>query len=155
MYKHSSQKARIKTLEEIRWWYFTHKHSRAGNMPPSRASLYPAIRRANYQAMEWKRCNVSIPNIPPPTDCDWTIENGFLTPITCDVPCGPEELICLTKRSCYLSRCAPPCICALNKLTETCSCLGYEDYCDNSLSKVVEDVTEYEDELNDDEEEVY
>ena len=113
-------------------------------MPPTQASLHPAIHRANYQTMEWRQSHVRNPYLPPPTQCGWNEENETLTPVTCNLPCGPDELLTLIKCSCTRGRCAPPCKCASNGLrcTEMCSCLADVEYCDNLLSTDVEDITD-------------
>ncbi len=129
-------------------------------MPPTQASLHPAIYRANYQTMEWRQSHVQNPYLPSPTECSWNDDNGKFTPVTCDLPCGPDALLTLIKCSCTRGRCALPCKCASNELscTEMCSCLADEEYCANLRTNDVDDVTDDEgvtddeDELDEDDE---
>ena len=41
------------TLSDLRWMMFRTKQSLSEKLPPTRAALFPALKRANYQAMSW------------------------------------------------------------------------------------------------------
>ncbi|CAG9822082.1 unnamed protein product [Phaedon cochleariae] len=145
VYLRPTEHNRIYTLKELRLWFFTQKQAVAGHMPPTSAALRPAVRRANYQSMEWSRCDVPHPSLPPAQDFGWKIEDRKLVPQLCDLPCGPEELILLTKCSCSRGRCAQKCKCVLSQLpcTEMCACLGEEQTC-NNIHNVIETISDDE-----------
>ena len=117
-------------------------------MPPTQAALYPAIRRAHFQAMEWRRADMVHPCLPSPEEYGWKVENGKYQPTLCDLPCGPPELIEVVRCSCVRGRCAPPCSCFSNRVTFTkmCSCDGNPNTGDNIDAATVEetDLDDYE-----------
>jgi len=106
-------------------------------MPPTTASLRPAIARSHYQCMEWNRDILPHPSLPTISNYGWSNESGKYEPVMCDLPCAPEEVVNVIKCSCRKGRCAPPCKCATQQppmcCTEMCSCSGDEDLCDNAL----------------------
>jgi hypothetical protein len=123
----------IKTLTKLRWWMFTSKQTLGEKLPPTKGSLLPAILRANLQAMVWAQDDQCTPTLPSPVDHGWSMENGHLTPVLCDLPCAPDSVLKLIKCSCTKSRCSAPCKCRAGELpcTEMCGCRGDETSCDN------------------------
>lgn len=122
-----------KSLADLRWSMFTAKQALAEKLPPTRGSLIPALKRANFQALVWSKDDEPNPVIPNPVDHGWCIEEGVLTPVMCEEPCAPESLLKLVKCSCVKNRCSPPCKCLANNLpcTEMCCCNGDKLTCDN------------------------
>lgn len=51
--------ANLTSLSDARWYLFKKKQAQTENLPPTKAALLPAIRRAHYQSMIW--CNDIFP----------------------------------------------------------------------------------------------
>jgi hypothetical protein len=124
---------KYKDIGEVRWWLFTKKQTQGENLPPTRESLYPAIARAHYQAMEWFQDDRQHPVLPSPTEFGWKLEKDTFVPVMCTLPCAPEAILTHAGCSCVKRRCEPPCKCRANKFrcTEMCACGGNEEMCDN------------------------
>ena len=122
---------------------FLQETNDSGHMPHTQAALYPAIRRAHYQEMEWRGADMVHPCLPSPEEYAWKVVNGKYQPILCALPCGLPELIEVVRRSCVRARCAPPCICFSNRVRypEMCACEGNPDTCDNIGVVTVEEAT--------------
>ena len=141
---------KFKTLAALRWWMFSTKQILVEKLPPIKGTFLPAMRRVNYQAMVWARDDTSQPFLPSPVGHGWTMEEGQLVPIMCELPCAPPEILQLVKCSCIKSRCAAPCKCRSNGLpcTEMCRCTGDDTFCDNITASQDGDdeISEMEDE---------
>ena len=61
-------------------------------LPPCKQSLLPHIKRANYRAAQWKRSDVPIQEIPPPTEHGWTRCGDFIEPVWSEGPVLPSRL---------------------------------------------------------------
>ena len=124
------------SLAELRWSMFTTKQAIGERLPPTRDSLIPAVKRANFQSLIWAQDEKPKPVIPSPQGYGWSIEDGQLVPVKCEISCAPESLLELVKCSCVKSKCRPPCRCLSNNIpcTEMCACKSDEDNCDNVFS---------------------
>lgn len=65
----------IVDIGELRWHFFTKKQLTNEMLPPTKAALLAAIKRANYQALIWGSCNEQKPNVLSPLEYGWEIEN--------------------------------------------------------------------------------
>lgn len=135
VYRPTTCTSRIDNLSDLRWWMYSKKQIQGANMPPTLASLLPAIKRAHLQCMEWNQDIISHPELPLPSRYGWSEQNGVYDPIMCEMACAPEEVMNVVKCSCNKGRCAPPCKCATQQprmcCTEMCSCGGEDEFCDN------------------------
>ena len=131
------------TLSDLRWMMFRTKQALSEKLPPTRATLLPALKRANYQAMIWFNDIQARPVLPSPVGHGWIMQDNRLVPVMCDLPCAPDFIIQLVRCSCTKNRCVPPCKCASVQLvcTEMCSCNGDETCCDNVKRDVEESET--------------
>ena len=68
-------------------------------LPPCKRSLYPHIRRVNYQLGRLKRSHIKIPEIPSPApEHGWLIsDDGVLEPQWTDGDILPQELVDILK----------------------------------------------------------
>ena len=124
---------KLRTLSALRWWMFSTKQVVGEKLPPTKGTFLPAIRRVNFQAIVWAHDDKSTPILPSPADHGWTMEEGHLDPVMCELPCAPSDIMKLVKCSCVKSRCTATCKCRSNGLpcTEMCGCAGDEALCDN------------------------
>ena len=124
---------KLKTLAALRWWMFSTKQILWEKLPPTKGTFLPAVRRVNFQAMVWRQDDTSRPILPYPVAHGWTMEEGQLIPVMCELPCAPAEIMQLVKCSCVKSRCTAACKCRSNGLpcTEMCGCTSDETSCDN------------------------
>jgi len=79
---------------------FTSKQALRDKLPPLKGALLPAISRGNFQAMMWAQDDQCRPTLPSPVHHGWTMENGQLTPVLCELPCALESTLKLFKCSC-------------------------------------------------------
>ena len=112
---------------------FSTKQVVGEKLPPTKGTFLPAIRRVNFQAIVWAHDDKSTPILPSPADHGWTMEEGHLDPVMCELPCAPSDIMKLVKCSCVKSRCTATCKCRSNGLpcTEMCGCASDEALCDN------------------------
>ena len=108
-------------MANLRWWFYTNRQAKGKNMPPTSASLRPAIRRAHFQCIECYRDIVAYPNLSSPSQYGWSMVNGKYEAVMCDLPCAPSEVIDVIRCSCKTGRCAPPCKCANEKPPLPCT----------------------------------
>ena len=115
---------------------FTTKQIIGERLPPTRDSLIPAVKRSNFQSLTWIQDEKPYPIIPSPDGNGWSIEDGQLVPVKCEIPCATESLLDLIKCSCVKSRCRPPCRCLSSNIpcTEMCACKSNEDNCVVTMS---------------------
>jgi len=67
----------LSNVAEVRWWLFKKKQAQSESLPPTKAALQSAIRRAHYQAMIWNNDIVPNPELPDPCSfgCIWLMAN--------------------------------------------------------------------------------
>ena len=61
-------------------------------LPPCKQSLVPHIKRANYRAAQWKKADIPIQEIPPPTEHGWTKCEDYIEPVWSEGPVLPSCL---------------------------------------------------------------
>lgn len=137
-------------INEARFKIFCRKSMPDPSMlPPTKGELQLHIERANYQTLVWKKALERNPNIPPPDDHGWEMENSFLKVVWMTDKPAPEAIlelcICYCKR-----RCDDRCQCKQNRLrcTEVCAC---EKSCHRDESDSESEESEDEDDETDDE----
>ena len=123
-------------IGDVRWCLLTKKQMTGEGLPPTKASLYPAIMTANLQAFQWQQDICQHPVIPSSSNMGWKDVEGHFEPVSCIVSCAPSNILDICRCSCDRGRCALPCSCKSNKLrcTEMCKCSGDEDFCDKNDS---------------------
>ncbi|XP_076324251.1 uncharacterized protein LOC143232559 [Tachypleus tridentatus] len=62
-------------------------------LPPCHRSLLPHIKRVNYRVAQWKRFDVRMLKLPPPTDHGWVLNDGILDPVWSEGPVLPGSLV--------------------------------------------------------------
>lgn len=96
-------------------------------------AFIPAIKRANYQTMEWLSDDEVHPKLSSSVKYGWILEDRLITPVECEIPCTPESILRLIKCSRAKTRCSPFCKYLASSLhcMEMCECTVGEDQCDN------------------------
>lgn len=69
-------KTQITSIETLRWNMFSKKQITNDLLPPTKASLRPHLKRANYQTIVWSRSSLRYQNLPSPANYGWTFENN-------------------------------------------------------------------------------
>ena len=65
----------IKTVSELRWSLFRKKQAQSDKFPPTQAAPCEAIMRTNYQALIWSLNSVPSPDLPPPQEYSWKLDD--------------------------------------------------------------------------------
>lgn len=128
---------------DVRYWLFCQRGQRNEALPPTSDSLLHHIKRANYQALVWRRALIPVQDLPPPEDHGWMCTDDSLTPVLMTKDPAPSGLVEITSCRCRKSLCSRrDCACKKNELpcTEACACMAGED-CQNpkTLVQLVED----------------
>lgn len=123
----------ITDIGELRWVMFSKKKISWENLPPTKDSLIPVIKRAHFQGMVWKRCCIAKQSIPSACNYGWTVKENDFSPEYGNLLSVPENVLELTACSCQKGRCRPPCKCLQNNIacSEICLCGGLEENCEN------------------------
>ena len=88
---------KIKTLDKLRWIFYSRKQAKGENLPPTLAALRQHIYRAHYMAMVWRRNMVGFQHMPPPESYGWIKEQDRYEPVlTLNCP-APKAVINLMK----------------------------------------------------------
>ena len=93
-------------IPALRWWLFKKKQAQSEGLPPTRAALHPAIRRAHYLCMIWECDLIPHPDLPVPQGYGWKEESGYFHSIMCTMPPAPNAIIHLIKCGCKVSKCS-------------------------------------------------
>ena len=80
-------------IGDVSWWLFTKKQMTSEGLPPTKASLYPAIMRANLQAIQWQQDICQHPVIPSPSNMGWKDVEGHFESVSCIVSCAPSNIL--------------------------------------------------------------
>ena len=123
----------IKTVSELRWSLFHKKQAQSEKLPPTQAALSEAITRANYQALIWSLDRVPSPDLPPPQEYVWKLEDDHWVPIMTSLPPAPDAVIELVRCSCKTSHCSSN-RCNCGKAGLNCTCLLYTSPSPRDLS---------------------
>ena len=110
------------SLSELRWFLFTLKQVNGERLQPTRDSVIPAVKSANFQSLIWEQDERPDPVIPSPQEYGWSIEDGQFVPDKCEIYYEPKSLLGLDKCLCVKSRCQPACRCLSKNIpcTEMC-----------------------------------
>ena len=81
----------IKTVSKLRWSLFRKKQAQSEKLPPTQAALREAIMRTNYQALIWSLNSVPSPDLPPPQEYSWKLEDDQWVPIMTCLPPAPYK----------------------------------------------------------------
>ena len=104
----------VQSINQLRYALFSAKRGKieSHQLPPCRDSLKNHARRANYQALVWKRCLEQFQTIPEPEDHGWSCHNGVLSMDWMNGLPAPESVLnllsCECSRRCNKESC--PCI---------------------------------------------
>ena len=96
----------IKTVSELRWSLFGKKQAQSEKLPPTQAAIREAIMRANCQALIWSLDSVPSPDLPPPQEYGWKLEDEQWLPIMTSLPPAPDAIIELVGCGCNTSHCS-------------------------------------------------
>ena len=88
------------SLSELRWFLFTLKQVNGERLPPTRDSVIPAVKSANFQSLIWEQDERPDPVIPSPHEYGWSIEDGQFVPDKCEIYYEPKSLLGLDKCLC-------------------------------------------------------
>ncbi|KAK3703271.1 hypothetical protein QZH41_010165 [Actinostola sp. cb2023] len=113
---------------------------------PTSDSLHHHLKRANYQAMVWKRSLEAIQELPSPEDNGWErAGNNELKAVLMTKDPAPSSLLKLTICNCR-SGCQRNCSCSNNGLScsESCFCMADSD-CRNPHAVRLDDSSESND----------
>lgn len=116
-----------------RYILFCQKKQRNEVLPPTLDSLSQHIKRANYQAYEWRNGLEPMQQLPPPESQGWYKEDEVLKPVLMTREPVPKTLLELTTCQCKRSLCRMNSSCSSTGLpcTESCFCMGDEEACKN------------------------
>ena len=116
-------------INDLRYKLFCTKKGEVESwqLPPCAAALRKHSDRANYQARVWKLCLEGCPDIPPPIEHGWCIEevngkNELAIDWLGDAPPAPEAVLQLLSCTCSRSCKLPNCSCLANGLKCTYLC---------------------------------
>ena len=136
-----------KLVNDLRYKMFCKgKNVQSHQLPPTSAALQYHLKRANYQALLWKKALQQRIH-QEPVNHGWQLKEGLLEIVWTDLAPAPQavmELVCCGCRgTCQTRRCS----CVGNGLpcTEACTC---SEECMNSAT----DLEEGEDNVDDDDE---
>ena len=88
------------TQNELRWWIFRFKQVEAERLPPTKAALIQAIKRAHFQRTVWYNDTVAYPNIQSQLEYGWREEAGGFSPVMTTMDPAPEVILQLMKCGC-------------------------------------------------------
>ena len=113
-------------INDARMYLFTKRNRSIEGLPPTYAALIQHIKRAVYQGYHvWGQLIELNPDLPPPMDWGWKIEDNILQPLWTTLPEAAKacyELIhCGCKTNCH-GRCK--CVQASLQCTALCACNG-------------------------------
>ena len=69
-------------------------------LPPTKAALIQAIKRAHFQRIVWYNDTVANLNIPSPSEYGWREEAGRFSPVMTTIDPAPEVILQLVKCGC-------------------------------------------------------
>ena len=81
VYQQPRPNATFLKLADLRWWLYCKKQAQGASLPPTAASLRPAIQRCHYQCIEWCRDIHCHPQLPAPSGYGWVLESGKYEPV--------------------------------------------------------------------------
>ena len=114
-------------LSHLRWDMFSSRNLEGELLPPTKATLFQHIKRANFVAMRDKSYSVSKPHLPSMERNGWQLKaGGGIEPVRCMVPPAPSAVLELIKCGCKKT-CSGNCKCAKNNLpcTPLCKCYAW------------------------------
>ena len=79
---------------------FGREQAEAERLPPTKATLIHAIKRAHFQLMIWYNASVAISNIPSPSEYGWRGEAGGISPVKITMDPAPEVILQTVKCGC-------------------------------------------------------
>ena len=88
------------TVNELRWWIFRSKQAEPERLPPTKAALIQAIKRAHFQCIVWYNDTVPNPNIPSQSEYGWREEAGGFSPVMTTIDPALEVILQLVKCGC-------------------------------------------------------
>ena len=107
-------------VNDARNQLFSQKSRTLDNIPPTQAALKLHIKLTCYQAKHWSQALVMDPEMPEPTDWNWTKETTRWQSLCTILP----EASCLESISCHWKKgCTGRCMCAKAALKCTALCL--------------------------------
>ena len=80
-------------VKELRWWMFRREQAAAERLPPTKAALIQAIKRAHFQRIVWYNDTVAYLNIPSPPEYGWREEAGGVSPVITTMDPAPEVIL--------------------------------------------------------------
>ena len=134
-------------LAELRWELFQLRNLEGEMLPPTLATIFPHIQRANFVTKRDKSYITPKPELPNIEDNGWNLnEDDEYQPIHCILPPAPTAVVELVKCGCKI-KCTGRCSCQKNKLPCTALCKCYAWGCNSGLQKpsVTMEVSEEED----------
>ena len=123
------------SLSELRWFLFTLKQINGERLQPTRDSVIPAVKSANFQSLIWEQDERPDPVIPSPQGYGWSIEDGQFVPDKCEIYYAPKSLLGLDKccaSKADVSRHVD--VCQKTFRAQRCVYKSDEDNCDNVFS---------------------
>ena len=139
------------TLASLRWKLLQSRNLEGELLPPTVATLFPHIKRANYISTRDKSYISAIPNLPKLEDNGWKAKEDGTSyePVHCLLPPAPTAVVELVKCGCKKT-CTGNCSCSRNNLlcTALCKCFswGYNKFSNVQKTSVVKEDAEDEDE---------
>ena len=85
-------------VNELRWCLFQRTQAEAERLPPAKAALILAIKRALFQRIVWYKDTFSNPNIP--SEYGWREEAGGFSPVLTTMYPAPGVILQPVKCAC-------------------------------------------------------
>ena len=96
----------FKDIGKLGWYLFKKNRAEAEKLPPTKAALKQHILRAHFQALVWRQCDNTNPNLPSPINYGWIDDDHQYIPKVSELPPAPEAVIELVKCGCVKTKCA-------------------------------------------------
>ncbi|MES9883628.1 MAG: hypothetical protein ABW185_22465 [Sedimenticola sp.] len=111
-------------VDELRYQMFCGKGSASHQLPPCSDALRKHTKRANYQALVWRRSLEATPNLPSPDGHGWKVTADEITVDWMDLQPAPKAVLELIKCGCTQGCGGNRCSCVRNRLlcTDCCGC---------------------------------
>ena len=118
--------AEVDSLSSLRWFLFSKHQYENERLPPTRASFWQKVLRANFTASEWKSSHVARPILDDPKKHGWywNEQNGAYSPVMTTLSPAPESVVELSICRCTTGCKTLRCKCKKNNFvcTEMCLC---------------------------------
>ena len=123
-------------VNDVRYALFCQKGSESSQLPPTEDAISKHTRRANYQAVIWRRALDARPDVPTPNGHGWILRNGSPYIDWMDQLPALEAIFELIHCNCIKSKyITNQCSCHANSLacTDVCNC----NDCENEFNPIL------------------